>query len=296
MASVSHQLSSRLSATFGYYHRTFANIRATDRTVVTNADYVAFNTVVPPITSPSLAGGIDATLTGIVVPGDPLTVYSYTKNQSVFNASPQLDRIVGYESLYNGIDVSVQGRLPHGSTMLASWTMEKNLSNFCANDDNPNGTSTGDRYTGATVTAGGPYCDQGNFAVPFRHEFKAAGNYPFGFGLEAGVVLQSYAGSQRDITYQPAAGLYPNGVRNKQETVFLNAPGTLFYPRYNQLDLNLKKNFRAGRKSYSAQIDAFNALNGNAVFTRNNAIGTSLGQVQTILQGRVIRLAFQMRF
>ena len=98
------------------------------------------------------------------------------------------------------------------------------------------------------------------------------------------------------ITWQPAATLYPGGVRNKTETVFLNAPGSLVYPRYNQLDLNFKKNFRAGRKSFSAQLDLFNALNGNAVFARNNAIGNSLGQVQTILQGRITRLAFQMRF
>ncbi len=296
MASMSHQLTSRLSATIGYYHRTFDNIRATDRTTVTNSDYVAFTTTVPAVTSPNLAGGVDATLDGIVTPGTPITVYSYTKNQSVFNSSPQLDRNVDYTSNYNGIDLSVQGRLPRGSTVIASWTMEKNVSNFCANDDNPNGTSTGDRYTGATVTAGGPFCDQGALDMPFRHEFKAAGNYPFPYGVEVGVVLQSYAGSQRDITWQPAASLFPGGVRNKQETVFLTAPGTLFYPRYNQFDINFKKNFRAGRKSYSGQVDLFNALNGNAVFTRNNAIGGSLGQVQTILQGRVVRLAFQMRF
>ena len=37
-------------------------------------------------------------------------------------------------------------------------------------------------------------------------------------------------------------------------------------------------------------------MNGSAVFTRNNAIGNSLGQVQTILQGRITRIAFQMRF
>jgi hypothetical protein len=296
MASVSHQLTSRLSMTFGYYHRTFDNIRATDRTLVNAGDYVAFTAPMPALASPNLAGGVDATLNGIITPGAPFTMYSYTKSQATFNASPQLDRNVGYQSIYNGIDVSVQGRLPRGSTVIASWTMEKNLSVFCANDDNPNGVSTNDLYTGTAVTAGGPYCDQRDFDVPFTHEMKAAGNYPLPYGVEVGAVLQSYAGLPRIVTWQPAANLYPGGVRNKQETVFLNAPGTLFYPRYNQLDLNVKKNFRAGRKTFSGQVDFFNALNGNAVFTRNNAIGTSLGQVQTILQGRVIRLAFQMRF
>ena len=76
----------------------------------------------------------------------------------------------------------------------------------------------------------------------------------------------------------------------------------MYYPRYNQLDLNVKKNFRVGRKSFSGQVDLFNALNGNAIFARNSAVAaspgatTSLGQVTSILQGRIVRLAFQMRF
>jgi hypothetical protein len=76
----------------------------------------------------------------------------------------------------------------------------------------------------------------------------------------------------------------------------LNEPGSLYYPRYNQVDFNIKKTFRAGRKTYSGQIDWFNLLNGNAVFTRNSAVGSSLGQIQTILQGRLMRIAFQMKW
>jgi hypothetical protein len=296
MASVSHQLTSRVSATVGYYHRTFDNLRATDRTLIDVSQYTAFTAPAPALTSPSLAGGIDETLVGVITPGTPVTIYSYNRTNTFYNSSPQLDRNVDYKSIYNGVDFSIQGRLPGGSTVIGSWTMEKNLSVFCANDDNPNGVSTNDLYFAEAVTAGGPFCDQGAFDIPWTHEMKAAGNYPFPYGIEAGAVLQSYAGRPRLITWQPAANLYPGGVRNKQETVFLNAPGTLFYPRYNQLDLNIKKNFRHGRKTYSGQVDFFNALNGNAVFSRINAVGTSLGQVETILQGRVMRLAFQMRF
>ena len=114
-------------------------------------------------------------------------------------------------------------------------------------------------------------------------------------GIELGAVLQSYAGSSRTITWAPATGLFPGG-RTNAETVVLTRPGSLYYPRYNQLDLNLRKNFRAGRKTFGGQIDLFNALNGNAIFTRNNSIGASLGQVTSILQGRIVRLAFQMKF
>jgi hypothetical protein len=40
----------------------------------------------------------------------------------------------------------------------------------------------------------------------------------------------------------------------------------------------------------------FNVLNSNAVWTTNDAIGASLGQVQSIQPGRMPRIAFQMKF
>ena len=114
-------------------------------------------------------------------------------------------------------------------------------------------------------------------------------------GMDVGVVLQSYAGLARTITYQPAAGLFPGG-RTNTETLILNEPGSLHHPRYNQVDLNLKKNFRFGPKTFSGQVDFFNLMNGNAIFARQDVVGNSLGNVTTILQGRLVRLAFQMKF
>jgi hypothetical protein len=67
-------------------------------------------------------------------------------------------------------------------------------------------------------------------------------------GVEIGAVLQSYPGTSRTITWSPPASLFPGG-RTNAETVVLNPPGSLYYPRYNQLDMNFKKNFRAGRKT-----------------------------------------------
>ena len=184
-----------------------------------------------------------------------------------------------------------------GSTLFGSWTTEHNLSVFCSSDDNPNGPPTSDLYTGASVANGGRFCDQRKFHVPFTHQFKLAGNYPVPYvGVDVGLVLQSYAGLERTITYQPVATLFPAPGRTNTETILLNKPGSLYYPRYNQVDLNFKKNFRAGRKSFSGQIDFFNLLNGNAIFARQDTVGNSLGDVGTILQGRLIRLAFQMKF
>ena len=159
-----------------------------------------------------------------------------------------VDGNVDDQSIYNGLDVSFNARLIAGSTLFGSWTTERNVSVFCASDDNPNGPPVPDLYTGASVASGGRFCDQRNFDIPFVHEFKFAGSYPVPIvGMDVAVVLQSYAGLARTITYQPAAGLFPGG-RTNTETIILNEPGSLYYPRYNQLDLNFKKNFRRGRQ------------------------------------------------
>jgi hypothetical protein len=295
MVSVSHQMFSRVSMTAGYYRRTFGNISILDRTNASFADYSSFAAPMPALSSPSLAGGTDQTLVGVVDPAEVLTVYKISAAASALYNAGQVDINSNDQSVYNGFDFSIQGRLKGGATVLGSWTTEKNVSVFCSSNDDPNGPAVNDLYTGASASSGGRFCDQRKFSIPFTNEFKASGSYPLPMSMEVGVVLQSYAGSARTITYAIPSALFPGGQTNS-ETIILNKPGSLYYPRYNQLDLNVKKNFRVGRKTFSGQLDIFNAMNGNAIFTRNNSIGSSLGQVQTVLQGRIVRLAFQMRF
>jgi len=58
----------------------------------------------------------------------------------------------------------------------------------------------------------------------------------------------------------------------------------------------VKKNFRSGRKTFSLQADIFNVTNSSSILTTTNSIGSSLGQVNSILYGRLPRLVFQMKF
>jgi hypothetical protein len=285
----SHQLTSRISVTAGWYHRTYQDLQQLDRTLIATTDYTSFTTPMPDVSR-------DATLVGVIDPTEILTVYNLNAaKRSVYN-SAQIDRNVDDQSIYNGFDLSFNARLQAGSTLFGSWTFERNRSVFCATNDNPNGPPIADLYTGVSVANGGRFCDQRNFDVPFVHEFKLAASYPVPYaGLDVSAVVQSYAGLARTILYQPAANLFPGG-RTNTETLILNEPGSLYYPRYNQVDLNFKKNFRHGSKTFSAQVDFFNVLNGNAIFARQDTVGNSLGDVTTILQGRLTRLAFQMRF
>jgi hypothetical protein len=286
--SVQHQLLPRVSVTGAYFHRIFHGLENTDRTLITNADYTSFTLPMPSFSN-------DPTLSGVLDPNEIITVYNLNSAKRSVWSSAQVDRNGDDQSIYDGVEASFSARLPN-ATVFGGWTMEKNVSVFCSSDDDPNGVSTSDLYLGDTASSGGRFCDQRNFDVPFQHQFKLSGTYTLPFSVDFGAVLQSYPGQARVITWQPAASLFPGGSRTNSETIILTKPGQLYLPRYNQLDVNFRKNFRSGRKRFSLQFDLFNVLNGNSIFSTNNAIGSSLGQVTSILMGRLPRLAFQMQW
>jgi hypothetical protein len=79
-------------------------------------------------------------------------------------------------------------------------------------------------------------------------------------------------------------------------TVGLIPPGSSYLDRWNQLDLSFRKVFRVGRYRIDGALDMFNALNSNVVLSQNQNYGSTLGQPQAVLQGRLLRLSSQIKF
>ena len=151
-------------------------------------------------------------------------------------------------------------------------------------------------YQGRNVARGGRFCDQRDFNMPFLHEFKLAGNYTLPLGVDIGAVVQSFGGLERVIQWAPAANLFPNGQRTQAQTLLLTAPGTLYGERWDQLDVNFKKNFRYANRVHTFQLDVFNVFNNNSIRTMNDTVGNSLGQVTAIMPGRFPRIAYQFKW
>jgi hypothetical protein len=298
-AGIQHQVTPRMAAGFMLYKRTVGDLAFEDRTLITLADYTAFDVSLTSIAQdlardPDVAAVIDANSTMTLHNLVPSKSTQF--NQGVIDTSDTDNR-----TFYTGFEASLNARLPGGAMVFGSWTFERALQRWCDTDDNPNGpTSTGqfsasDATTGIAASYGGRFCDQTQFDYPFRHEFKVFGSYPLPYGLDFGAVLQSYPGQERVIMWTPNANLFPGG-RTKSETVVLTEPGALFWERWNQLDINMKKNFRQGGKVFTFQVDLFNVFNANPIRAGNNTVGSSLGNATTILLGRFPRLAFQMKF
>jgi hypothetical protein len=275
-AGVQHQLLPGTSVTLAYFRRSYSDLEITDNVLVAPSDFVPFQIANP------------------LNPSESITVYNLLGSKR--GQVDQVDRNSSdYKQFYNGVELSFSTRVAGGGTIFGGWTIDRNVAVTCGVTEDPNGITGNDLSTNRTVMMGGPYCDQRNFDIPFRHEFKLAGSRPLPFGFEVAAVLQSYPGWEKSILYQVPANLFPGG-RTQTETVVLNKPGTLFQPRMNQVDANLKKNFRFGRRQMSGQVDVFNVFNGNAILTTNENYGSSYDFVNTFLQGRLVRVAFQMKF
>jgi hypothetical protein len=290
-AGVQHQVLPRLAVGAMLYKRQILQIQNTDRSFITTADYTSFLLPMPTEISrdPDVAAVLDAS--------EMITLYNLNSSKNSVFGQGLIDRSSNTnKSLYTGVEVSFSTRLAGGAMLFGSWTAEKNTSVFCDSDDNPNGPTTSDLYQGRAVAQGGRFCDQRNFNIPLSHEFKLMGNYGLPGGVDVGAVLQSYPGLERVITWNPAAGLFPNGQRTQSQTIVLNKPGSLYGERWNQFDINFKKNFRFGNKMHTFQLDIFNLFNSNAILTMTDTVGTSLGQVTRILPGRFPRIAYQFKF
>jgi hypothetical protein len=273
-----------------FIKRTIRNIQMTDRTFISLGDYTPFQVRMPAISDPAVAAVLD--------PNEMIPVYNLNQAKNSVYGQGLIDRSSDQNrSLYTGFEASFSARFARNGTMFGSWTTERNVSVFCESDDNPNGQTISDLYQGRTISEGGRFCDQRQFPMPFLHEFKLAGSYLLRYGIDVGAVLQSYPGLERVITWQPPANLFPNGQRTQAQTIVLNQPGSLYGERWNQLDMNIRKNVRYGHgKVHTFQFDVFNVFNANAVRTMTDTVGTSLGQVTAILPGRFPRIAYQFKW
>ncbi len=65
--------------------------------------------------------------------------------------------------------------------------------------------------------------------------------------LELSGTFVSFAGNETQVVWNVPASAFPGGQRTAVTLVRLNEPGTLYYPRWNQLDVAIKKSFRLCR-------------------------------------------------
>ena len=325
---VQHQLRPGFAISYYYYRRSLHDTSLT------------INRAVDPVA--------DWTTTQVVNPldGTPITVYQINQNKAavtpdlyVTNASDTL-----VNNIFDGLELGTNARLPRRILLFGGWTMERTVNIDCSMN-----AGTGTTQSPNTLR----FCDQSgqthqdvgaNATIPWQHGFKLNANIPVAFGFELSTSLQSYPGAikaaagglswtiVRGSTRYPsdctAAGCVPGAVvlpsrfaSDPSVTVQLVSPGLRYEPRWNQLDFGVRRNFKIKGVQVQAQVDLFNALNGNNVLSETTTLGNLLnpvaslttgttsanytylsndpnkgGQPTSFLQPRLVRLGAQFRF
>jgi hypothetical protein len=251
-----------VSMTGAWYRRETYNLEQQINTLVTVTDFASFTTASP-------------------LNGESVTIYNL--NRSKQGLVDLLDTTATDRSKagvsYNGLEVSFAARLPGGGNMFGGWSADRLINVTCAGFD-PNTFR---------------YCDQRELGIPFRHDFKFAGSYPLPFDVQVGATLQSYAGLPLAVNWAVPTNLFPGG-RTQAVTVNLVPPGSKYLDRWNQLDLSVRRTFRFGKARVDGALEMFNALNTDVVLSENQNLGSTLGQPQAILQGRLLRVSSQIKF
>jgi carboxypeptidase family protein len=223
---------------------------------------------------------VDYTLVNIADPRDSSqTLPVYNLAPAKFGLTTLLDSNSSQNQMwYQGVDVTVNLRW-HEATLYG-------------------GTSTG-RTESVTCQVTDPnsqrFCDYTQFHIPFKTLFKLAGTYPLPYGFRLSANFQSLPGAERIVNYSVVKTILPT-LTQTSVSVRLNAPGSLYYPTLNQLDVTLSKSFKTRGLSLRPELSLFNLFNANPVLTANNIYGPSLNNAITILSPRVARLGVTVKF
>ena len=273
---VDRQLASGISVSVAWFRRSWYNLPITvNQLVDADTDYTPFETTNP-------------------LTGETMTLYNLNPakaGQALLFDTTSTDHSKTRRD-YTGVELSGTVRLPRGGTLIGGWAADRTINVTCENPD------PSLRYN----------CEQSQFDVPLRSDFKFIGTYPVGYGIQVGAVLQSYAGVAVPVSWSVPASVFPGGRRTQAVTLSttvvgtgytgssLSDPGTTYLPRWNQLDMSFRRVFTIGRVQVDGSLDMFNALNSSAVLSQNQAYGTSLGAPTGILQPRLFRISSTLKF
>jgi carboxypeptidase family protein len=286
--TIQHELIPRVGVSAAYFRRWWGNLPVTQNQAVTASDFSPY-CIAAPLDS-RLPGGGGNQLCGLY--DVSLAKFGQTNNVITF-----VDKFGKESQVYDGVDLSINARLPNGIVVAGGTNTERTRDNICyaASDPSLNAFPAGTPRTEA-------YCD---IRPPFLTQYKLYGAYPLPWwGIETSATFQSVAGPQilasytaRNNEIAPTLGRPLSSGTNGTVPVQLIAPGTVFGDRLNQIDFRLSKTFKITRgPRVLAAFDLYNLFNGNPVIAQNNTFGPAWQRPTVIQLGRLAKFGLQLNF
>jgi Carboxypeptidase regulatory-like domain len=269
---VQHEVIPRLAVNATYFRRWFGNFTVTDNLAVTPEDYDPFCVTAP--TDPRLPNS------GEQICG----LYDVTpsKGTALNNLVTFAENFGTQKEVYDGVDLTVTGRLPHGALLEGGLNSGRTALNNCFVIDSPQARR---------------FCE---VKPPFLTQVKLLGTVHVPWNIELAGTFQSIPGPEilapRAYSRQEVFPSLQRNLVNATTSVPLVSPGTIYGQRLNQMDVRVSKNVTVGRTRFRAMVDLYNAFNVNTVLLMNNTYGPEWQRPTYILPGRLLKVGAQVNF
>jgi hypothetical protein len=289
--SFQHELRPGTAAGIAYFRNSWRHFTVTDSLSVTSADYTPYCVTLP--ADPRLPGGGGNQVCGF------FDINANKFGQDTVNQLVVADSSFGTQTeLYEGIDVTINSRLPGGAFVQGGMNTGRQSTDSCyANgrpDLTPSGAVTTSQRSDAFCAVTPPF---------FRPQLKFSGSYRLPWDLQVSGVVQSLPGIPITASYvatnadvRSTLGHDLSGNRTTVTLTNVIAPQTMFEDRLLQIDLRFLRNFRMAGVRFQAMFDAYNVTNNAAVLSLNTRYGASWLRPTSILDARLLKFGVQMNF
>ena len=299
--SVDQELFPGVAVNVGFFRTWFGNFTVSDNLAVTPANYDPYC-----ITAPT-----DSRL-----PNSGQQLCGFYDIQPAFfgqvnNLVTLASKYGTYTEYYQGVDVNINARLPHGARLGGGWNIGNSVSlppgmtfissqvDRCFVVDSPQDVN----YPLSISSIAPGFANGCKTANSYLSRFKLNGSVPLPFGLQAAAVYQLLPGAYYSAFYtattaqiQPTLGR-PLAGGTKTITVDLVPLYNHFLDqKINQLDVRLSKNVNIGKTRIQGNLDVFNIINSSTVLSMNQTYGPSWLQPTQIMPGRMLKVGFQVDF
>jgi hypothetical protein len=251
------ELLPRVGLNVAYYRRWYGNFEVTDNTLVGPQDYTSFCVTTP--TDPRLPQGGGYQICGL----EDVNPDKRGQNNAIVTTSSGFGKQIEH---WNGVDATIDARF-------ASARLQGGVSTGKTTTDNCELLKNLPEAGALTI----PYC---HAETPFLTQIKLGGSYTLPYEVQLSGTVQSFRSNAISATgtfttaqIQPSLGRPLTS--GATAAIQLITPGTMYNPRFTQLDLRFAKTIPLHGIRVKGMLDVYNALNSNTVLDVNSAYGTN---------------------
>jgi hypothetical protein len=293
--SVQQELRSNVSLNVGYFRRAYGNLTSTQNRAIGPGDFNTYCVTAPVDARLPNGGGYQICDLWDIKPAKFLTPPD--------NMVIKSDSVGEVTEVYNGLDLTINARLPNRILLQGGLNSGRTVINNCAImaqaviPGAPSNTSAG-ALTGNTPSQ--RFCE---ITPKFLTQVKLQGSYPLPYNAQLSATFQSIAGPEISATRQyTSAEIAPSLGRNLSAgaggvvNVQLIEPGTQYGERTYQMDMRLSKRMKAGRTQLEGMLDVYNVFNTNPAMAINTTYGPNWLVPQIVLPARFFKLSARVSF